>query len=138
MSGRTPPRCSCGCGQLRRWATAACADAERTRGVAWLEPRLQAEISYLEMMQGRLRDLVCGRSCYQAERDGQHLPLVPPVPLLPPDRPRAFFRAYLRQSSVRSQVAFAVWARGGPMTSRLQTSRPYATSSLGQRSPRNR
>jgi len=32
----------------------------------WLEPRLQAEISYPEMMQGRLRD----RSCYQAERDG--------------------------------------------------------------------
>jgi hypothetical protein len=58
MSGRTPPRCSCGCGQLRRRATAACADAERTRGVAWLEPRLQAEISYSEMMQGRLRDPV--------------------------------------------------------------------------------
>jgi hypothetical protein len=28
-------------------ATAACADAERTRGVAWLEPRLQAEITWL-------------------------------------------------------------------------------------------
>jgi hypothetical protein len=37
-------------GQLRGRATAACADAERTRGVAWLEPRVQAKISYSEMM----------------------------------------------------------------------------------------
>jgi len=36
-------------GTLRRRATAACADAERTRGVAWLEPRLQAKISYSDM-----------------------------------------------------------------------------------------
>jgi hypothetical protein len=36
--------------KLRRRAPAACADAERIRGVAWLEPRLKAKINYSEMM----------------------------------------------------------------------------------------
>jgi hypothetical protein len=44
---------------------ASCADAYRSLAVMWLEPRLQAEISYPEMMQGRLRD----RSCYQARSE---------------------------------------------------------------------
>jgi len=102
MSGRIPPRCSCGCGQLRRRATTACADAERTRGVAWLEPRLQAEISYSEMMQGGGCETQCSRrSCYQAERDGHRLPL------LPPDRPRAFFRVPLRRDW-RDRAVFTV------------------------------
>jgi hypothetical protein len=39
-------------------ATAACADAQRSRGVVWIEPRVVVEVSYSEIMLGRLRDPV--------------------------------------------------------------------------------
>ena len=35
-----------------------CPDVERTRGVVWLEPRLTVEVTYSELMLGRLRDPV--------------------------------------------------------------------------------
>ena len=36
----------------------ACRDAERSRGVLWVEPRVVVEVSYSELMQRRLRDPV--------------------------------------------------------------------------------
>jgi hypothetical protein len=36
----------------------ACADAERSRGVVWVEPRVEVEVSFSEVMLGRLRDPV--------------------------------------------------------------------------------
>ena len=36
----------------------ACADAERSRDVVWVEPRVVVEVSYSELMVGRLRDAV--------------------------------------------------------------------------------
>jgi len=41
--------------------TPACAGAEGGRGVVWLEPRAVVEVSYSEVMQGRLRDPVLRR-----------------------------------------------------------------------------
>ena len=37
---------------------AACSDAEGSRGVVWVEPRVVVEVSYSEVMLGRLRDPV--------------------------------------------------------------------------------
>ena len=38
-----------------------CADAERMRGVVWVEPRVVVEVSFSELMRGRLRDPVLRR-----------------------------------------------------------------------------
>jgi bifunctional non-homologous end joining protein LigD len=38
--------------------TPPCGDAERTRGVSWVEPRVVVEVSFSELMVGRLRDPV--------------------------------------------------------------------------------
>ena len=35
-----------------------CGDAERMRGVIWIEPRVVVEVSFSELMLGRLRDPV--------------------------------------------------------------------------------
>lgn len=35
-----------------------CRDAERTRTVVWVEPRVVVEVDYSELMVGRLRDPV--------------------------------------------------------------------------------
>ena len=38
--------------------TPPCADAERSRGASWVEPSVVVEVSYSELMVGRLRDPV--------------------------------------------------------------------------------
>jgi ATP-dependent DNA ligase len=42
----------------RRRITPACTDAERWRDVVWLKPRVVVEVTYSELMEGRLRDPV--------------------------------------------------------------------------------
>ena len=39
-------------------STSVCHEAERSRGIVWLEPTAIVEVQYNEMMQGRLRDAV--------------------------------------------------------------------------------
>jgi ATP-dependent DNA ligase len=39
-------------------STSVCHEAERLRGIVWLEPTAIVEVQYNEMMQGRLRDAV--------------------------------------------------------------------------------
>ena len=41
-----------------RRSVPACTDADLQRGVVWIEPRLVAEVTFSELMQGRLRDPV--------------------------------------------------------------------------------
>ncbi len=39
-------------------ATPPCSGGDRQQGIVWLEPRAVVEVSYSEVMQGRLRDPV--------------------------------------------------------------------------------
>ena len=45
-------------GRCTRRLTPACGDAERARTVVWVEPSVVVEVSYSEIMVGRLRDPV--------------------------------------------------------------------------------
>lgn len=42
----------------RRRLAAPCADAEGWRGIVWLDPNVEVDLSYSELMRGRLRDPV--------------------------------------------------------------------------------
>ena len=48
--------------RTRRRISAPCGDAERWRGIVWLEPSVEVEVSYSELMLGRLRDPVLRRT----------------------------------------------------------------------------
>jgi hypothetical protein len=53
-------------------ATPACPDAERWGRVVWVEPRVGVEVSYSELMVGRLRDPVL-RGLFLAAADRRAL-----------------------------------------------------------------